>query len=67
MLMLTPENEAAILAAIEEGLAICRRSKPEPTDQELDALLDEWIGGQEGILTEHLRGFARAVLQKWGR
>lgn len=64
---LTLEQEAAILAAIEEGFAICKRAKPQPTDQELDALLDEWIGGQEGILTEHLRGFARAVLEKWGR
>ena len=66
-LMLTPEQEAEILAAVEKGLAMCQVPREMPSDQELDELLDDWIGGQEGILTEHLRGYARAVLERWGK
>ena len=66
-LKITPKQEAAIIAAIEQSLAICQNPTPQPTDAELDALLAEWIGEQEGMLFEHLRGYARAVLERWGK
>lgn len=66
MIEFTPEQTAAMAAAVAEHLDACRTRSVTPTDAELQTLYGKHLFAANFSPSRAAVTFARAVLDRWG-